>query len=59
MTGGGQFHFHPGSYLELMTSELPDYYRLLLWLRDAGLDASVVWTARDLVVIVGTSTAAG
>jgi tRNA (cmo5U34)-methyltransferase len=24
----GQFHFHPDEYLDLMTSELPDYYRL-------------------------------
>jgi tRNA (cmo5U34)-methyltransferase len=28
VSGGGQFHFHPDSYLDLMTSELPDYYRL-------------------------------
>jgi tRNA (cmo5U34)-methyltransferase len=26
--GGGQFHFHPESYIDLMTSELPDYHRL-------------------------------
>ena len=26
--GGGQFHFHPDEYIELMESELPDYYRL-------------------------------
>jgi tRNA (cmo5U34)-methyltransferase len=24
----GQFHFHPDEYIELMESELPDYYRL-------------------------------
>jgi tRNA (cmo5U34)-methyltransferase len=24
----GQFHFHPDDYVELMESELPDYYRL-------------------------------
>jgi tRNA (cmo5U34)-methyltransferase len=24
----GQFHFHPESYLDMMTSELPDYYGL-------------------------------
>jgi tRNA (cmo5U34)-methyltransferase len=24
----GQFHFHPDDYIEMMESELPDYYRL-------------------------------
>jgi tRNA (cmo5U34)-methyltransferase len=24
----GQFHFHPDEYIEMMESELPDYYRL-------------------------------
>jgi tRNA (cmo5U34)-methyltransferase len=28
MSEGGQFHFHPESYLDLMTSEMPDYHRL-------------------------------
>jgi tRNA (cmo5U34)-methyltransferase len=31
----------------------------LAWLAAAGFPASVVWSARDLAVIVGTSTAAG
>jgi tRNA (cmo5U34)-methyltransferase len=31
----------------------------LAWLGEAGFFAAVVWSARDLAVIVGTSTAAG
>jgi tRNA (cmo5U34)-methyltransferase len=31
----------------------------LVWLGEAGLSAAAVWSARDLAVIVGTSTAAG
>jgi hypothetical protein len=36
-----QFHFDPATYLDMMCEEIP-----------AGLTATIVWTERDLAVIV-------
>jgi tRNA (cmo5U34)-methyltransferase len=55
----------PDDPADALTPLTPDYDMpspvadQLLWLRDAGLEASAVWSVRDLAVIVGTSTAAG
>ena len=48
----GQFHFHPDQYLELMHSEMPSRAdEQVTWLREAGLDASVIWAEGDLAVL--------
>jgi len=54
MSGGGQFHFHPESYLELMTSELPDYFRL----QDEVAAATGSGAARLLELGTGTGETA-
>jgi tRNA (cmo5U34)-methyltransferase len=51
---GGQFHFHPDSYLELMRSELPDYFRL----QDEAAAATGSGAARVLELGTGTGETA-
>jgi SAM-dependent methyltransferase len=51
---GGQFHFHPGSYMELMTSELPDYFRL----QDEAAAATGAGARRLLELGTGTGETA-
>jgi tRNA (cmo5U34)-methyltransferase len=51
---GGQFHFHPESYVDLMTSELPDYYRL----QDEAAAATGSGAARLLELGTGTGETA-
>ena len=51
---GGQFHFHPGSYMVLMTSELPDYFRL----QDEVAAATGSGAARLLELGTGTGETA-
>ena len=51
---GGQFHFHPGSYMELMTSELPDYFRL----QDEAAAATGAGARRLLELGTGTGVTA-
>jgi tRNA (cmo5U34)-methyltransferase len=50
----GQFHFHPDEYLDLMTSELPDYYRL----QDEAAAATGSGAARLLELGTGTGETA-
>jgi tRNA (cmo5U34)-methyltransferase len=50
----GQFHFHPEEYLDLMTSELPDYYRL----QDVAAAATGDGAARLLELGTGTGETA-
>jgi tRNA (cmo5U34)-methyltransferase len=50
----GQFHFHPESYLELMTSEMPDYYRL----QDEAAAATGAGARRILELGTGTGETA-
>jgi len=45
----GQFHFHPDEYLDLMRSELPDYFVL----QD---EAASLCTGADTVLELGTGT---
>jgi tRNA (cmo5U34)-methyltransferase len=51
---GGQFHFHPESYMELMTSELPDYFRL----QDEAAAATGAGARRLLELGTGTGETA-
>jgi tRNA (cmo5U34)-methyltransferase len=51
---GGQFHFHPESYMELMTSELPDYVRL----QDEAAAATGAGARRLLELGTGTGETA-
>jgi tRNA (cmo5U34)-methyltransferase len=51
---GGQFHFHPESYMELMTSELPDYLRL----QDEAAAATGAGARRLLELGTGTGETA-
>ena len=51
---GGQIHFHPGSYMELMTSELPDYFRL----QDEAAAATGAGARRLLELGTGTGETA-
>jgi tRNA (cmo5U34)-methyltransferase len=50
----GQFHFRPDEYIELMESELPDYYRL----QDAAAEATGSGRARLLEPGTGTGESA-
>jgi tRNA (cmo5U34)-methyltransferase len=45
----GQFHFHPDEYLDLMRSELPDYFRL----QD---EAAALCTGAGALLELGTGT---
>jgi tRNA (cmo5U34)-methyltransferase len=45
----GQFHFHPDEYLDLMRSELPDYFRL----QD---EAAALCTGAHTLLELGTGT---
>jgi tRNA (cmo5U34)-methyltransferase len=50
----GQFHFHPDGYLSLMTSEMPDYWRL----QDAVAEATGSGARRVLELGTGTGESA-
>jgi len=50
----GQFHFHPDEYLDLMRSELPDYFRL----QDEAAAACGAGAARLLELGTGTGETA-
>jgi tRNA (cmo5U34)-methyltransferase len=50
----GQFHFHPDSYLELMLSEMPGYFRL----QDAAAAATGGGATRVLELGTGTGESA-
>jgi tRNA (cmo5U34)-methyltransferase len=50
----GQFHFRPDEYIDLMESELPDYYRL----QDAAAEATGSGRARLLELGTGTGETA-
>ena len=50
----GQFHFHPDEYIELMESELPDYYRL----QDETAAATGAGASRVLELGTGTGETA-
>jgi tRNA (cmo5U34)-methyltransferase len=50
----GQFHFHPDEYLDLMRSELPDYFRL----QDVAASATGDGCARLLELGTGTGETA-
>ena len=50
----GQFHFHPGGYLDLMLSEMPDYLRL----QDEAAAATGTGAARLLELGTGTGETA-
>jgi tRNA (cmo5U34)-methyltransferase len=50
----GQFHFHPGDYLELMLSEMPGYHRL----QEAAAAATGSGAARILELGIGTGETA-
>jgi tRNA (cmo5U34)-methyltransferase len=50
----GQFHFHPDGYLDLMTSEVPDYFRL----QDEAAAATGAGGSRLLELGTGTGETA-
>jgi tRNA (cmo5U34)-methyltransferase len=50
----GQFHFHPEGYLDLMTSEMPGYFRL----QETAAAATGAGAARMLELATGTGETA-